>query len=179
MTIIKVYKQIIMSRNIWLTFEEWTELRKELGIKRERCKLTNELEDEYWRFHLYNNQIKKWKEDIKRWGKHSETRCFSRVGIDYDILRKLKSQHLINRLLEQDWRPQDFGYNFFNLEHEGNFYIFIGWIFNTRLELDITTSREKLHRLWQLMSKKIELESEKRWFTWTLQDLAEEILVVS
>jgi len=172
-----------MSRNIWLTFEEWTELRKELGIKRERCKLTNELEDEYWRFKLYNNQIKKWKEDIKRrkekYGLVDEGWCFERTGVDYDILKKIKSQHLINRLLKEDWRPQDFGHNFFNLEHEGNFYSFIGWIFNTGLKLDITTSREKLYRLWQLMSKKIELESEKSWFTWTLEHLAEEILVVS
>ena len=67
---------------------------------------------------------------------------------------------------------------FFNLKEESNFNLFIGWIFNTGLELDITTSREKLHKLWQLMSKKIELESETRWFTWTLEKLANEILVV-
>tara|TARA_B100000508_G_scaffold51240_1_gene39818 strand:- start:230 stop:754 length:525 start_codon:yes stop_codon:yes gene_type:complete len=173
-----------MSRNIWLTFEEWTEIRKELGIKRERCKFSNEMKDEYWNFYLPDNQIKKWKEDIKRrkekYGLDDEGRCFERTGVQSDTLKKIKSQHLINRLCEQDWRPQDFGYNFFNLKEERNFNLFIGWIFNTQLreKLDITTSREKLHRLWQLMSKKIELESETRWFTWTLEKLANEILVV-
>ena len=67
----------------------------------------------------------------------------------------------------------------FELDHEYHFYSFLGWIFNARVkeELDIYTSRDKLYRIWEIMSKTIKLKSEKRWFQWNLEDLADEVIV--
>ena len=167
-----------MSRNIYLKFDEWTEIRKELGIKRERCKFSNEMEDEYWNFHLFQFPLKEWKKRVK---KYSEaTKCFERTGVNPRTLEKLKSQHLINRLCQENWREHDL-YNMpvFELKYEYAFHYFLGWIFNANLkeELDIYTSRDELYRIWEIMSKTIKLKSETRWFYWNLEELANEVIV--
>ena len=46
-------------RNIFLSLSEWTEIREELGIKRERNKYTKRLEDQYWLFKLHSRGIKR------------------------------------------------------------------------------------------------------------------------
>ena len=52
-------------RNIFLSLSEWTEIREELGIKRERNKYTKRLEDQYWSFKLHPEELK----DFKRYSK--------------------------------------------------------------------------------------------------------------
>ena len=167
-----------MSRNIFLKFDEWTEIRKELGIMRKRCKFSNRMEDEYWNFRLSPYRLSEWKKEIKKGRDYGY--CFERTGVHSETLKKLKSQHLINRLCEEEWREHDL-YNFpvFELDHDYAFHFFLGWIFNARLkeELDIYTSRDKLYRIWEIMSKKIKLDSETRWFQWNLESLANEVIV--
>ena len=171
-----------MSRNIVLSFDEWTEIRKELGIKRVRCKYTNELEDEHWNFKIYPYPLKEWKKRMRTYkkGGWADKYCFDRTGVYRETLNKLKSQHLINRLCQQEWREWDFNnFGIFEIEQEYNFYHFLGWIYNARLkeELDIYTPREKLYRIWEIMSKTIRLKSEKKWFNWDLEKLADEVIM--
>ena len=167
-----------MSRNIFLKFDEWTEIRKELGIKRKRCKFSHQMEDEYWNFRLSPYRLSEWKKEIKKGWDYGY--CFERTGVHSDTLKKLKSQHLINRLCQEEWRVHDL-YNLpvFELDHEYHFHSFLGWIYNANLkeELDIYTSRDKLYRIWEIMSKKIKLDSETRWFQWNLESLANEVIV--
>ena len=167
-----------MTRNIYLKFDEWTEIRKELGIKRKRCKFSHQMEDEYWNFRLSPYRLSEWKKEIKKGWDYGY--CFERTGVHSDTLKKLKSQHLINRLCQEEWRVHDL-YNLpvFELDREYRFHYFLGWIFNARLkeELDIYTSRDKLYRIWEIMSKTIKLKSEKRWFQWNLESLANEVIV--
>ena len=172
-----------MSRNIVLSYDEWTEIRKELGIKQERCKHTNELEDEHWNFKVFRVPLKDWRQRVresKRKGWRDDYYCFERKGVYRETLKNLKSQHLINTLCKQEWREHDFNnYGIFEIEHEYNFYHFLGWLYNARLkeELDIYTSREKLYRIWEIISKTIRLKSEKKWFYWDLEKLADEVIM--
>tara|TARA_R100000773_G_C4175703_1_gene87552 strand:+ start:130 stop:654 length:525 start_codon:yes stop_codon:yes gene_type:complete len=171
-----------MSRNIVLSFDEWTEIRKELGIKKERCTITNELEDEHWNFKIYPYPLKEWKKRIRAYKKKGwvDYYCFERTGVYRETLENLKSQHLINTLCKQEWREWDFNnFGIFEIEEEYNFYHFLGWLYNARLkeELDIYTPREKLYRIWEIMSKTIRLKSEKKWFNWDLEKLADEVIM--
>ena len=172
-----------MSRNIVLSYDEWSEIRKELGIKQNRCEHTNQLEDEYWNFKVYPYPLKEWRQRVresKRKGWREYGYCFERTGVCTETLEKLKSQHLINRLCQQNWREWDFNnISFLDINHEYNFHYFLGWIYNARLKnkLDIYTSREKLYRIWEIMSKTIRLKSEKKWWPSDLERLADEVIM--
>ena len=178
-------------RNISLTLSEWTEIREELGIKRERCKYTKRLEDQYWDFKLYPDEIKEFKKYSKEYP--SYTHSFKRGGTY--MAKHLKSQHLINRLYQQVWRSQDLNdHNIFepfpqwgfpgeyqlNEEHrEENFNKFISFIFNCKLknELDIRTSREKLIQIWEAMSEEIKNSDKHCWFHSDLDRLADKVIM--
>ena len=171
-----------MSRNIILSFDEWTEIRKELGIKRVRCKYTNELEDEHWNFKIYPYPLKEWKKRMRTYkkGGWADKYCFDRTGVHRETLNKLKSQHLINTLCKQEWRCQDLGNSLlFEIEREHQFFNFLGWIFNARLkeELDIRTSREKLIQIWEAMSKEINNSDKHCWFHRDLDRLADKVIM--
>ena len=166
-----------MSRNIYLKFDEWTEIRKELGIKRKRCKFSNQMEDEYWNFHLSPFRLSEWKKENK---KGRSYHCFERTGVHSKTLEKVKSQHLINRLCQEEWREHDlYNYPVFELDHKYAFHFFLGWIFNANLkeELDIYTPRDELYRIWEIMSKTIKLKSETKWWQWTLEKLADKVIM--
>ena len=166
-----------MSRNIFLTHSEWTEIREELGIKRKKCKITNQMEDEFWNFRIPPFRLREWKKEIKKgW---SDGYCFERTGVWTETLENLKSQHLINTLCKQEWRCQDLGNSLlFEIEREHQFFNFLGWIFNARLkeELDIRTSKERLHKIWQMMGKKMRLKDKNMWFQSDLELLANEVM---
>ena len=179
-----------MSRNISLTLSEWTEIREELGIKRKKCKITKRIEDEYWAYKLYPGELSEWKKTAKEYP--SYTHCFRRAGAY--CVKDLKSQHLINRLCQQEYRGGDLNYvqifepfprygepgdyHIHEERREENFLNFIGFLFNCRLkeELDIRTPREKLIQIWEAMSKEIANSEKTCWFHWDLDRLANEVI---
>ena len=166
-----------MSRNIFLTFDEYTEIRNELGIKRKKCKITNQMEDEFWNFRIPPFRLREWKKEVKKgW---SDGYCFERTGVWTETLENLKSQHLINTLCKQEWRCHDLNNcAIFEIEREHQFFNFLGWIFNARLkeELDIRTPKERLHKIWQMMGKKMRLKDKNMWFQSDLEYLANEVM---
>ena len=178
-------------RNISLSLSEWTEIREELGIKRERNKYTKRLEDQYWAFKLHSEELKDFKKTSKEYPSYKH--CFSRSGAY--CAKDLKSQHLINRLYQQEWRSQDLNhygtfepfpqwglpgeYQINEEQREDNFNQFIGFIFNCDLknELDIRTSREKLIQIWEAMSKEIKNSDKHCWFHRDLDRLADKVIM--
>ena len=82
-----------MSRNIYLTFEEWTSIKEEVNPK------------DWWSYQLSARQIKEWKNDIKMG--YGDQWCFKRAGVANDVLNKLTTPYLYNRLLQENYRDGD------------------------------------------------------------------------
>lgn len=82
-----------MSRNIHLTFEEWTAIREE--VKPEK----------WWCYELSARELKEWKSDIEKG--YGDERCFERAGVCTNVLNKLTSPYLYNRLLQENYRSGD------------------------------------------------------------------------
>ena len=92
-----------MSRNIFLSIDEWQQIREELKVKKRRCKITRRMEDEYWNFRLFPIEIKEWKSSAKKYPQDT-TRCFPRTGVNPETLDKIKTPRLFNRLLQENYR---------------------------------------------------------------------------
>ena len=173
-----------MSRNVFLTLDEWTQIRQELGIKRKKCKIMNRMQDEYWAYDLSPNQLKDWKKTVKTYP--NAEHCFSRAGVYTGLLDQLKSQHLINRLCQQDYRSQDLMHcDLFNTSpfsqrdcdednRKRNFYNWIGWAFSSIKDLDIYTSKEELNAIWLEMCKEVR-NGKETWFDWDLRRLFQDV----
>ena len=165
-------------RNIWITFEDWTQLRKELGIKRETDKW-GQKRDEYWHFFLHENQIKEWKKDIKRHSFHSK-KCFPRLGLDWEMLEKVKTPGIYNRLLKSNWREGDRGTMFPNSYHreEHMDWIidnFIAWAMNNVNDIDEDTTMEEWKKINSIMNKKMNLTNKERFWYNELVELFKEV----
>ena len=165
-------------RNIWISFEDWSQLRKELGIKRVRDRW-GEMRDEYWRFFLCDDMIKRWKKDVKEYPQYSE-KCFERVGLDREILKKIKTPGIYNRLLKSDWREGDMGIMFPNSHHReedmdwiiGNF---VAWAMNNVRDIDEDTTMEEWRQINSIMNKKMKLTNKERFMYYELTELFEEV----
>ncbi len=142
------------------------------------------MEDEYWAYSLSPNQLKDWKKTVKTYP--NAEHCFSRAGVYTGLLDQLKSQHLINRLCQQDYRSQDLMHcDLFNTSpfsqrdcdednRKRNFYNWIGWAFSSIKDLDIYTSKEELNAIWLEMCKEVR-NGQKTWFDWDLRRLFQDV----
>ena len=142
------------------------------------------MEDEYWAYSLSPNQLKDWKKTVKTYP--NAEHCFSRAGVYTGLLDQLKSQHLINRLCQQDYRSQDLMHcDLFNTSpfsqrdcdednRKRNFYNWIGWAFSSIKDLDIYTSKEELNAIWLEMCKEVR-NGKKTWFDWDLRRLFQDV----
>ena len=167
-----------MSRNIWITFEDWSQLRKELRIKRETNKW-GEKHDEYWNFFLHDNQIKEWKKDIKKYPRYSE-KCFQRVGLDREMLKKVKTPGIYNRLLKSNWREGDMGIMFpnsYHREEDMDWIInnFVAWAMNNVRDIDEDTTMEEWKQINSIMNKKMNLTNKERFMYYELVELFKEV----
>ena len=166
-------------RNIWITFEDWSQLRKELGIKRRKDEWRTS--DEYWNFYLSDNQIKEWKKDIKRYPRYSE-KCFSRVGLDHEMLKKIKTPGIYNRLLKSEWREGD-GVNYpmfpnsYHREEDMDSIInnFVAWAMNNVRDIDEDTTMEEWKQINSIMNKKMNLTNKERFWYYELEKLFNEV----
>ena len=167
-----------MSRNIWITFEDWTQLRKELEIKRQTDKWGTS--DEYWNFFLHDNQIKEWKKDVKKYPRYSE-KCFQRVGLDREMLKKVKTPGIYNRLLKSNWRGQDIMNDMFpnsyHREKDMNWIInnFIAWAMNNVHGIDEDLTVEEWKQINSIMSKKMKLTNRETFMFYELEKLFNEV----
>ena len=82
-----------MTRNIWLTFEEWFAIKEEVNP------------ENWWCYELFPREIKEWKDDIKIG--YRDSRCFKRAGVANRTLNKIKTPYLYNRLLQENYRNGD------------------------------------------------------------------------
>ena len=166
-------------RNIWITFEDWSQLRKELGIKRKKTEWG--MRDEYWWFSLTDHQVKEWKKSIKKYGKYEEKWCFERTGLDWRMLKKVKTPGIYNRLLKSYYRAGDYGTMFTsNHREERDDWIinnFIAWAMNHVNGIDDDTTMEEWKRINSLMNKKMELTNKERWWYEELVELFNEVRI--
>ena len=164
-------------RNIWITFEDWSQLRKELGIKRKTDKWGQR--DESWHFFLYDNEVKRWKEDKKRYSHYSE-KCFERKGLDWEMLKKVKTPGIYNRLLQSFWREGDMGIMFpnsYHREEDMDWIInnFVAWAMNNVRDIDEDTTMEEWKKINSIMNKKMNLTNKERFMYYELVELFKEV----
>tara|TARA_Y100000401_G_C8233783_1_gene179443 strand:+ start:98 stop:643 length:546 start_codon:yes stop_codon:yes gene_type:complete len=156
-------------RNIWITFEDWTQLRKELKIK--RITFYGERRDEYWNFYLSDNKIKEWKKNLKKYPSLYSENCFPRVGLDWEMLKKVKTPGIYNRLLKSFWREGDRDPMFpdsYDREEDMDWEInnFIAWAMNNVRDIDEDTTMEEWKQINYIMNKKMKLTNKKIfWFS--------------
>tara|TARA_B100001079_G_scaffold9927_1_gene8261 strand:+ start:218 stop:742 length:525 start_codon:yes stop_codon:yes gene_type:complete len=168
-----------MSRNIFLSIDEWQQIREELKVKKRRCEITRRMEDEYWNFRLFPIEIKEWKSNAKKYP-HNTTRCFPRTGVNSETLDKIKTPRLFNRLLQENYRSQDLGYrSMFPSSYDGgSVRSFISWATNTTVfdDKDLDRTIEEWERIRIIMGKKMDLSNKTRWYHYDLEDLFEEVV---
>ena len=168
-----------MSRNIFLSIDEWQQIREELKVKKRRCKFTGRMEDEYWNFILYPLQIKEWKSAAKKYPNNT-TKCFPRTGVSSDTLDKIKTPRLFNRLLQENYRSQDLGYASMFPSDYGGGYVrsFISWATNTSVfdDKDLDRTIEEWEKIRIIMDKKMKLSNKTRWYQNELVDIFEEVV---
>ena len=165
-------------RNIWISFEDWSQLRKELGIKRERDRW-GEMRDEYWHFYLSDLEIKRWKEDVKRYPTHSHY-CFERTGLDWGMLEKVKTPGIYNRLLKSYYREGDRKTMFPNSyyrEEDMSWIInnFVAWAMNNVRDIDEDTTMEEWKQINSIMNKKMKLTNKESFWYWEMVELFNEV----
>ena len=168
-----------MSRNIWITFEDWSQLRKELKIKRSKDNPVQE-QDEFWNFFLYDKEIKQWKKDIKQYPNLYSEKCFQRVGLDRETLKKVKTPGIYNRLLKSNWREQDRGTMFpnsYHREEDMDWIInnFVAWAMNNVRDIDEDTTMEEWKQINSIMDKKMKLTNKERFWFHELVELFNEV----
>jgi hypothetical protein len=136
-----------MTRNVWLNLDEWELINQELS------------EQKWHSFQLSKIEVKRWKEDVKKY-----PRKFERVGI-YPAIEQVKSPRALNILCRENWRPQDM----FSLME--SLHDFIGFIVTHCKTINMDTTLEEWENIRNTMYKKIQDSDKRIWFTNDLIEL--------
>ena len=128
---------------------------------------------------MSDNQIKRWKEDMKKYSYYSE-KCFSRVGLDWEMLKKVKTPGIYNRLLKSYYRAGDSGIMFPNSYHREEdmdrvINNFIAWAMNNVDDIDEDTTMEEWKKINSIMNKKMNLMNKERFWYEELVKLFKEV----
>ena len=139
-----------MSRNIYLTFEEWTSIKEEVNPK------------DWWCYQLSARQIKEWKNDIKMG--YGDQWCFKRAGVANDVLNKLTTPYLYNRLLQENYRDGDLALCQMFIDEDCSdewnqscLNDFISWATASVQDVDMNTTKEQ----WIKYNKAMKIAVEK------------------
>ena len=123
-----------MRRNIWLTFEEWSAIKKEVNLS--------------YPYDLSACEIKEWKSDIKNG--YGKQKCFNRAGVHTNMLNEITTPRLYNRLLQENYRDGDLVNNRMFIdkdssddEIESNLNHFISWVTASVEGVDMDTTKEQ------------------------------------
>lgn len=146
-----------MSRNVWLKFDEWELINKELS------------DQKYHSFQLSQKQVDAWKNDIKRYSGY-ENRKFERVGI-YPAVEQVKSARALNILCREDWRPQDMSCVMVHV------YQFIGFILTHCADVNMDTSLDEWEEIRDKMNHVIKNSDKRIWFDNELIDLYSSVVI--
>ena len=125
-----------MSRNIWLTFEEWTAIKEQVNP------------EEWWCYELSARELKEWKSDIKRG--YGDQWCFKRAGVPTKVLNKVTTPYLYNRLLQENYRGGDLALCQMFIDedlsdewNESCLNVFISWATASVDGVDMNTTKEQ------------------------------------
>ena len=141
-----------MSRNVWLKFDEWELINKELS------------DQKYHSFQLSKKQLNEWKEDIEKYPSLDNSYKFERVGI-YPAIEQVKSSRAFNILCRENWRPQDMSSVMVH-SHD-----FIGFILTHCENVNMNTTLEEWEEIRNQMNDVIKNSDQKIWYHDDLTDL--------
>ena len=147
-----------MSRNIWLTFEEWFAIKEEVNPEK------------WWSYHLSARELKEWKSDIEKG--YGDQKCFKRAGVANNVLNKLTTPYLYNRLLQENYRDGDLALCQMFIDEDSSdewnescLNDFISWATASVEGVDMNTTKEQWIEYNKAM--KVELDnSDKTIFFW-------------
>ena len=148
-----------MSRNVWLKFDEWELISKELS------------DQKYHRFQLSKLQVNEWKKDMEKYS-HRNHYKFERVGV-YPEIEQVKSPRAVNILCRENWRSQDM-YSIMRDTHD-----FIGFILTHCDDVNMDTTLEEWDDIRNKMRHVIENSDKRRWFYDDLIELYKEFIEVN
>ena len=147
-----------MSRNIWLTFEEWSAIKEEVNPEK------------WWSFHLSARELKEWKSDIKNG--YGDQKCFKRVGVNTNILNKITTPRLYNRLLQENYRDGDLALCQMFIDEDSSdewnescLNDFISWATASVEGVDMNTTKEQWIEYNKAMKDELD-SSDKTIFFW-------------
>ena len=147
-----------MSRNVWLKFDEWELISKELS------------DQKYHRFQLSKLQVNEWKKDMEKYPSSSyDSYKFERVGV-YPAIEQVKSPRALNILCRENWRSQDM-YYLMKSSHD-----FIGFILTHCKNVNMDTTLEEWDDIRNKMRHVIENSDKRRWFYDDLIELYKEVV---
>ena len=147
-----------MSRNIWLTFEEWSAIKEEVNPEK------------WWSYHLSARELKEWKSHIKNG--YGDEKCFKRAGVNTNTLNKITTPRLYNRLLQENYRNGDLALCQMFIDEDSSdewnescLNDFISWATACVEGVDMNTTKEQWIEYNKAM--KVELDSsDKTIFFW-------------
>lgn len=144
-------------RNVWLCFDEWELICKELT------------DQKYHSFQINSYDLQNWKEQVQSHRKRNCTYeepkyCFSRVGV-YSEIEQVKSARALNILCRENWRKQDM----FNMMKYS--YSFIGFILTHCENVNMNTSLKDWEIIRKKMLKQIDESGENIWYSENLIEL--------
>ena len=147
-----------MSRTIWLTFEEWFAIKEEVNPEK------------WWSYHLSARELKEWKSDIEKG--YGDQKCFKRAGVANNVLNKLTTPYLYNRLLQENYRDGDLALCQMFIDEDSSdewnescLNDFISWATASVEGVDMNTTKEQWIEYNKAM--KVELDnSDKTIFFW-------------
>jgi hypothetical protein len=142
-------------RNVWLKFDEWELINKELS------------DQKYHRFQLSKRQVDEWRKDIKKYP-HRNHYKFERTGV-YPAIEQVKSPRAVNILCRENWRSQDM-YSTMRDTHD-----FIGFIINHVDDVNMDTTVEEWDDIRNKMRHLIENSDKRIWFYDELIELYNEV----
>jgi hypothetical protein len=144
-------------RNVWLKFDEWELINKELS------------DQKYHRFQLSKRQVDEWKKDMKKYPSSSfDSYKFERTGV-YPAIEQVKSPRAVNILCRENWRSQDM-YSTMRDTHD-----FIGFILTHCDDVDMDTTVEEWDDIRNKMRHLIENSDKRIWFYDDLIELYKEV----
>ena len=157
-------------RNIYLTFEEWTSIKEEVNPKN------------WWCYELNAWEIKEWKNDIKRG--YGDTKCFERAGVCTNVLNKLTTPYLYNRLLKENYRSQDLSMRKMFIDedrsdewNESCLNNFISWATASVEDVDMNTTKEQWIKYNKAMKIAVENTNKRCIFAHEMENLFRSVAV--
>ena len=168
-------------RNITLSYKQWEIIHKDEKsvMKKEKIKGDGG-------FHIYPKRLREWKRDMKMysWDNYYTWSRGDLGGFPHVDRDKLSdySQNVLDMQYyrEKDGIP-DGVFHLHGTRYKSLTRSFAGWALcnlyepRTNTQISYHTTNEQWNQMRLLMGKKIDLEGDKRWYSWDVIDLFKQI----